>query len=193
MATNAQERVALSEVKTAPGAPQTDSVSYPRRQVLLTMAGLLLALLFSSLDGTIVNTAMPRIIGEFHGFDRYTWVATGYMLAATVMIPIYGKLSDLIGRKVIFLICLVIFLMGSALCGAAQSMDQLIAFRALQGLGAGGIMPVAMAAFADLLSPKERARWQGGFMSILGISSILGPILGGWITDHASWRWVFYA
>src|SRR5205814_45340 len=145
MATSAQERVALSKATTAPGAPHTDSVSYPRRQVLLTMVGLLLALLFSSLDGTIVGTAMPRIIGELHGFDRYTWVATGYMLTATVMIPIYGKLSDMIGRKVIFLTCLVIFLMGSALCGTAQTMTQLVCFRAFQGLGAGGIMPVAMA------------------------------------------------
>ncbi len=169
-----------------------ETAAYPRRQVLLTMAGLLLGLLFASLDGTIVGTALPRIIGELHGFDRYTWVATAYMLTATTLIPIYGKLSDLIGRKVIFLSCLVIFLIGSALSGMAQSMTQLILFRAFQGLGAGGIMPVAMASFADLLTPKERAKWQGGFMSIMGVSSIVGPILGGWITDHTSWRWVFY-
>ncbi len=192
MATKARGKDSFPEHTAAAGPPEQDAVPYPRRQVLLTLAGLLLALLFSSLDGTIVGTAMPRIIGELHGFDRYTWVTTGYLLTATVMIPIYGKLSDMIGRKVIFLTCLVIFLAGSALCGTAQTMTQLVLFRAFQGLGAGGIMPVAMASFADLLSPQQRTRWQGGFMSMLGISSILGPILGGWITDHASWRWVFY-
>ena len=114
------------------------------------------------------------------------------MLTATVTIPIYGKLSDLFGRKIIFVICMSIFLLGSALCGMAQSMDQLILFRAFQGLGAGGIMPVAMIAFADLLAPKERAKWQGVMMGIFTFASILGPVIGGWITDHASWRWVFY-
>ena len=192
MATSAQERTAQSDVEVATKPPQPDRTSYPWHQVLFTLAGLLLALLFSSLDGFIVGTAMPRIIGDLHGFDRYTWVTTGYMLAATVMIPIHGKLSDLIGRKVIFLTCLVIFLLGSALCGMAQTMDQLVLFRTFQGLGAGGIMPVAMASFADLLSPKQRTRMQGGFMSVVAVSSILGPILGGWITDHASWHWIFY-
>jgi len=192
MAALEQDRSLYPETTTTSDPLRAETAAYSRRQVLLTMAGLLLALLFAALDGTIVNTALPRIIGELHGFDRYTWVATAYMVTATVVIPIYGKLSDLIGRKVIFLGCLIIFLVGSALCGAAQSLDQLIVFRAFQGLGAGGIMPVAMASFADLLTPRERARWQGGFMSIMGISSILGPILGGWITDHTSWRWVFY-
>lgn len=152
----------------------------------------LMALAYASCKRLQEARQMPRIIGEFHGFDRFTWVATAFMLTATVMIPIHGKLSDLFGRKIIFLICMGLFLLGSAFCGMAQSMNQLIFFRAFQGLGAGGIMPVAMTAFADLLSPKQRAKWQGAMMGIFTFASILGPIIGGWITDHASWRWVFY-
>lgn len=187
MRENVKEEIAASGVEQ-----QVVEPSYSRFQVISTMVVLLLALFFSSLDQNIVGTAMPRIIGEFRGFDRFTWVATAFMLAATVTIPIYGKLSDLFGRKIIFVICMSIFLLGSALCGMAQSMDQLIIFRAFQGLGAGGIMPVAMVAFADLLTPKERAKWQGMMMGIFTFASILGPVIGGWITDHTSWRWVFY-
>jgi len=190
-----QENTYTTEIPLAPvkePEQQATAPAFTRRQVGFTMAGLLLALLFASLDQNIVGTAMPRIIGEFHGFDYYTWVATSYMLTTTIMIPIWGKLSDLLGRKIIFLICLGIFLIGSALCGMAQSIDQLILFRAFQGLGAGGIMPVAMTAFADLLPARERAKWQGIIMSFFGVSSILGPIIGGLITDNLTWRWTFY-
>jgi EmrB/QacA subfamily drug resistance transporter len=165
---------------------------YSRREVLLTMLAVLLVMLLGSLDQNIVGTAMPRIIGEFHGVDRYTWVTTAYMLASTVMVPIYGKLSDIFGRKKIFLIGVVLFLAGSALCGAAQSMNQLIIFRAFQGLGAAALMPIAMAVVGDLFSPRERGKWQGVTGSVFALASIVGPALGGWITENTSWRWVFY-
>ncbi|GCE15259.1 MDR family MFS transporter [Tengunoibacter tsumagoiensis] len=192
MGNTIQEHAAVPSTQTSPLTQPQKPRDYSRKQVLTTMGGLLLALFFIGLDQNITGTAMPHIIGEFHGFDRFTWVSTAFMLTSTVMIPIYGKLSDLFGRKGIFLTGLSIFLLGSACCGMAQSMDQLILFRAFQGLGAGGIMPVAMATFADLLPPQQRARMQGGMMGIFTFSTILGPVIGGWITDHISWRWVFY-
>jgi len=156
------------------------------------MAGVLLVMLLASLDQTIVGTAMPRIITDLQGFDRYTWVTTAYLLTSTVMIPIYGKLSDIFGRKPIFLIGVVLFLIGSAASGAAQTMNQLIAFRAFQGLGAAALMPIAIAVIGDLFTPRERGKWQGVTGGVFGLSSILGPTAGGYITDHATWRWVFY-
>lgn len=165
---------------------------YSRRETLFTMAAVLLVMLLASLDQTIVSTAMPRIIADFNGLDRYTWVTTAYLLTSTVMIPIYGKLSDLFGRKPIFLIGVVLFLAGSAASGAAQSMNQLIAFRGFQGLGAAALMPIAMAVIGDLFTPRERGKWQGVTGAVFGLSSILGPAAGGWITDNTTWRWVFY-
>ncbi len=165
---------------------------YSQRETLLTMAGVLLVMLLASLDQTIVSTAMPRVITDLQGFDRYTWVSTAYLLTSTVMVPIYGKLSDLFGRKPIFLFGVVVFLIGSALSGASQSMNQLIAFRALQGIGAGALMPIAIAVVGDLFSPRERGKWQGVTGAVFGFSSIVGPTVGGWITENASWRWVFY-
>ncbi len=165
---------------------------FTRRETLLTMFGVLMVMLLASLDQTIVSTAMPRVIADLHGFDRYTWVSTAYLLTSTVMVPIYGKLSDLFGRKPIFLFGVVVFLIGSALSGASQSMNQLIAFRALQGIGAGALMPIAIAIVGDLFTPRERGKWQGVTGGVWGISAIIGPTLGGWITQNASWRWVFY-
>ncbi|HVB75726.1 MAG TPA: MDR family MFS transporter [Ktedonobacteraceae bacterium] len=165
---------------------------YSRRDTLLTMAGVLLVMLLGSLDQTIVSTAMPRVIADLQGFDRYTWVSTAYLLTSTVTVPIYGKLSDLFGRKTIFLIGIVIFLTGSALSGASQTMNELIAFRAFQGLGAGALMPIAIAVVGDLFTPRERGKWQGVTSAVFGISAIIGPALGGWITQYSSWRWVFY-
>ncbi|HEX6109714.1 MAG TPA: MDR family MFS transporter [Ktedonobacteraceae bacterium] len=165
---------------------------YSRRETLLTMFGVLMVMLLASLDQTIVSTAMPRVIADLHGFDRYTWVSTAYLLTSTVMVPIYGKLSDLYGRKPIFLFGVVVFLIGSALSGASQSMNQLIAFRALQGIGAGALMPIAIAIVGDLFTPRERGKWQGVTGGVWGISAIIGPTLGGWITQNTSWRWVFY-
>jgi EmrB/QacA subfamily drug resistance transporter len=176
--------------------PQTgtdyEQPRYSVRETVLTMAGVLLVMLLASLDQTIVATAMPHIIADLQGFDRYTWVSTAYLLSSTVMVPIYGKLSDLLGRKPIFLFGVVIFLLGSALSGAAQSMNQLIAFRAFQGLGAGALLPIAIAIVGDLFTPRERGKWQGLTGAVWGFSSIVGPTLGGWITQNSSWRWVFY-
>ncbi len=169
-----------------------DTPRFTRRETLLTMAGVLLVMLLASLDQTIVGTAMPRIITDLQGFDRYTWVTTAYLLTSTVMIPIYGKLSDIFGRKPIFLIGVVLFLIGSAASGAAQTMNQLIAFRAFQGLGAAALLPIAIAVIGDLFTPRERGKWQGVTGGVFGLSSILGPTAGGYITDHATWRWVFY-
>lgn len=165
---------------------------YSRRETLLTMSGVLMVMLLASLDQTIVSTAMPRVVADLNGYDRYTWVSTSYLLASTVMVPIYGKLSDLFGRKPIFLVGLVIFLAGSALSGVSQTMNQLIAFRAFQGLGAAALMPIAIAVVGDLFTPRERGKWQGVTGAVFGLSSIVGPLAGGWITDNISWRWVFY-
>src|SRR6185437_17079793 len=122
----------------------------------------------------------------------YTWVTTGYLLTSTVMVPIYGKLSDMFGRKPIFLIGVILFLTGSAASGASQDMNQLIAFRAFQGLGAAALLPIAIAVVGDLFPPRERGKWQGVTGSVFALSSIVGPALGGWITENTSWRWVFY-
>src|SRR3974377_224143 len=156
------------------------------------MFGVLMVMLLASLDKTIVSTALPRVIADLHGFDRYTWVSTAYLLTSTVMVPIYGKLSDLFGRKPIFLFGVVVFLIGSALSGASQSMNQLIAFRALQGIGAGALMPIAIAIVGDLFTPRERGKWQDVNADVCVLSAIIGPTLGGWITQNTSWRWVFY-
>src|SRR5256886_3879626 len=165
---------------------------FTRRETLLTMFGVLMVMLLASLDQTIVSTALPRVIADLQGFDRYTWVSTAYLLTSTVMVPIYGKLSDLFGRKPIFLFGVVIFLIGSALSGVSQSMNQLIAFRAFQGIGAGALMPIAIAIIGDLFTPRERGKWQGLTGGVWGLSAIVGPTLGGWITQNSTWRWIFY-
>ncbi|MGI8967620.1 MAG: MDR family MFS transporter [Chloroflexota bacterium] len=164
----------------------------PRQQRLPIMAGLLMVMLLASLDQTIVSTALPKVISDLKGFDRYSWVATAYLLTATVTVPLYGKLSDLYGRKRILLFGVVVFLLGSATSGAAQSMNELILARGFQGIGAGALMPVVIATMGDLFSPRERGRVQGVTGAVFGFSAIIGPSLGGWITDHFSWRWVFY-
>ncbi len=185
-------------VTNLPSEPRSTGVEdyeqprYSRRDTLLTMAGVLMVMLLASLDQTIVSTAMPRVIADLQGFDRYTWVSTAYLLTSTVMVPIYGKLSDLFGRKPIFLFGVVIFLIGSALSGASQSMNELILFRAFQGIGAGALLPIAIAIVGDLFTPRERGKWQGLTGGVFGLSAIVGPTLGGWITQNASWRWVFY-
>jgi EmrB/QacA subfamily drug resistance transporter len=160
--------------------------------VLISIGALLLGMLLAALDQTIVSTALPTIVSELGGMEHLSWVVTAYLLASTAATPLWGKLGDQYGRKRLFQIAIVIFLIGSALCGAAQDMSQLIAFRALQGLGGGGLMVLSMAIVGDLVSPRERGRYQGLFGAVFGATSVLGPLLGGLFTEHLSWRWVFY-
>jgi EmrB/QacA subfamily drug resistance transporter len=162
------------------------------RQILGVFSGLLLGMLLAALDQTIVATALPTITGDLGGLSHLSWVVTAYLLASTVSTPMYGKLGDIYGRKRLFQVAIVVFLVGSVLCGVAQSMLQLIAFRAIQGLGGGGLMVLAMAIMAEVVSPRERGRYQGYFGAVFGASSVAGPLLGGFLTDQVSWRWVFY-
>jgi EmrB/QacA subfamily drug resistance transporter len=162
------------------------------RSALVTFGAIMLATLLAALDQTIVATALPKIVSDLNGFEHLSWVVTAYLVSSTVTVPLYGKLSDLYGRRRLFLVAISIFLAGSALCGAAQSMGELIAFRALQGIGAGGLIPLSQAAIADLFPPRERGRYQGYISGMWGIAAVAGPLLGGTLADHASWRWIFY-
>ncbi|MER7520754.1 MFS transporter [Streptomyces sp. NPDC126499] len=170
----------------APGAGPS------HRTVIVAIGALLLGMLLAALDQTIVSTALPTIVSELGGMEHLSWVVTAYMLASTAATPLWGKLGDQYGRKKLFQGAIVLFLIGSALCGIAQNMPQLIAFRALQGLGGGGLMVLSMAIVGDLVSPRERGRYQGLFGAVFGATSVLGPLLGGLFTEHLSWRWVFY-
>lgn len=156
------------------------------------LATVLLTMFFSSMDQTVVSTAMPTIIGDLKGFSLYAWVFTAYMMASSVTIPIYGKLSDVFGRKPFYLFGLIMFGLGSAISGQAHTMMELVWARAFQGIGAGAMMSMPRATIGDIFTPKERGRWMGVVMAVFGLSSIIGPALGGWITDSFSWRWVFY-
>lgn len=163
----------------------------PQRQVSMTFAGVLLAMFLSSLDQTIVGVAMPRIIADLGGFTHYTWVTSAYMIASTVAVPITGKLIDMYGRKVLYIIGLVIFTVFSLFCGLSQTMTQIIIFRGLQGAGAGIMMANAFTVIGDLFPPGERGKYQGLISAVFGVSSVIGPALGGFLTDILSWHWVF--
>jgi len=163
-----------------------------KRELRLVFAGLMLALALASLDQNIVNTALPRIVSDLGGLAHLSWVVTAFMVASTASTPLYGKLSDMYGRKPLFFTAILIFLAGSVLCGLAQTMFQLIVFRAIQGLGAGGLMTLAQTTVGDLIAPRERGRYQGLFGAVFAACSVAGPLLGGIITDALSWRWIFY-
>lgn len=161
-----------------------------RRNILLT--GLFLGLFFASLDQTVVGTAMPRIIGDLGGLSIMAWVTTAYMLTSTTVVPIAGKLADLFGRRIIYVTGITVFMIGSALCGTSSNMTELIVYRALQGIGGGIMMPMSMTIVGDIFPPEERGKWQGLMGGIFGLSSVVGPTIGGYIVDNSSWQWVFY-
>jgi EmrB/QacA subfamily drug resistance transporter len=176
------------------GAPDIhDEPQYlSHSQILGVMVGIMSGMFLAALDQSIVGVALPRITSDLGGLEHLAWVVTAYLLTSTASTPLWGKISDLYGRKKIFQAAIVIFLIGSMLCGLAQNMPELIAFRALQGIGGGGLMSIALAIIGDVIPPRERGRYQGYFGAVFGVSSVAGPLLGGWITDAISWRWIFY-
>jgi EmrB/QacA subfamily drug resistance transporter len=173
-------------------ADVSDGEAQQPQRVRLIFGALLLVLLLASLDQTIVSTALPTIVGDLGGIQHLSWVVTAYLLASTIAGPLYGKLGDLYGRKKLLQAAIVIFLIGSALCGLSQNMGELIAFRALQGLGGGGLMVTTIAVVGDIIPPRERGRYQGFFGGVFGVSTVIGPLLGGFFVDNLSWRWIFY-
>jgi len=178
------QRVAM---QTAPGGAQLS-----HRQILIVFAGLMSGMLLASLDQTVVSTALPTIVGELGGLDHFSWVITAYLLTSTASVPLYGKFSDFYGRKLLFQVAIGVFIAGSLFSGIAQNMPQLIVSRGVQGLGAGGIFAMAMAIVGDILPPRERGRYQGYIGSVFAVSSVAGPLIGGFFTDQLTWRWVFY-
>ena len=178
---------------TAPPRPMPSGYhELPRNRLVMTIVGLMVTLLLSALDQTIVGTAMPRIIAELQGFDHYAWVTTAYLLSSTAVVPIVGKLSDIYGRKLFLIGGTTLFVLASALCGLSQNLTQLIVFRGLQGIGAGVLMSMVFTTISSIFPPASRGKIQGVFTSIFGFASIVGPLLGGYLTDSLSWRWVFY-
>lgn len=184
-------------MKQAPAASPVPA-ERSHSEIMVVITALMLAMLLAALDQTIVSTALPTIAGDLHSFNKYSWVATAYLLTSAIVTPIYGKIGDLFGRKKIFMTSIVIFLIGSALCGLAQNMDQLVFFRALQGIGGGGLISLVLAIVGDIIPPRQRGRYQGYFGAVFGISSVVGPLLGGFfagaphILGVTGWRWIFY-
>jgi EmrB/QacA subfamily drug resistance transporter len=180
-----------SPSQTSAAEPAAES-ALSHRQILVIMSGLMMGMFLASLDQTIVSTALPTIVGDFHRSYLLSWVITSYLLASTASTPLWGKAGDLYGRKRVFQLAIVVFLVGSALCGAAQNMYELIAFRGLQGIGGGGLISLVFAIIGDVIPPRERGRYQGYFGAVFGVSSVVGPLAGGFAVDSLSWRYIFY-
>ena len=166
--------------------------AFTHRQIMRVLSGILLCMLLAALDQTAVVPAVPAIAADLNGFGHLAWIVSAYLLTSTAATPIYGKLSDIHGRRALLLPAIVLFVIASALCGVAQSLPQLIAARALQGLGGAGLMSMAQSAIADVIAPRERGKYQAYMSGVWGVASIAGPIVGGWLTDHLSWRWIFW-
>jgi EmrB/QacA subfamily drug resistance transporter len=196
MTTPAHETPSTVAADGAAGAAVTGEAPGPQyfshRQIIIILFGVMAGMLLFALDQGIVGTALPRIVSELGGLDQLSWVVTAYLLTSTASMPLWGKLSDLYGRRRIFQLAIGIFLVGSALCGLSQDMLQLIVFRAIQGVGGGGLFAVAFSIIGDVIPPRQRGRYQGYFGAVFGVASVAGPLLGGWLTDGPGWRWIFY-
>ncbi len=185
---NTGSRFGTMQGITSERPPQPETSTRDRFAIFSALA---LVLLLASLDQTIVSTALPTIVREIGGLSHLSWIVTAYLLATTVVVPLYGKLGDLFGRRAVLQTAVIIFLVGSALCGIAQNLPELIAFRILQGLGGGGLIVTAIAVVGDVVPPRERGKYQGFFGGVFGLSTVLGPLIGGFIVDNLSWRWIF--
>jgi EmrB/QacA subfamily drug resistance transporter len=161
-------------------------------QIPVVLTGVMAGMLLAALDQSIVGTALPRIVSELGGLDKLAWVVTAYLVTSTAVTPLWGKISDLYGRRLVFQVAIGIFILGSALAGLSQNMGQLISFRAFQGIGGGGLFAIALAILGDVIPPRDRGRYQGYFGAVFGVSSVAGPLLGGWLTDGPGWRWIFF-
>jgi EmrB/QacA subfamily drug resistance transporter len=192
----ARRRIGTEQGSHAMNAPASASpagqAAFTHRQILVIMSGLMLGMFLAALDQTIVATALPTIVGDFHRSDLLSWVITAYLLASTASTPLWGKAGDLYGRKRVFQLAIVVFLVASALCGASRNMYELIAFRGLQGIGGGGLISLVFAIIGDVIPPRERGRYQGYFGAVFGVASVVGPLAGGFFVDNLSWRYIFY-